>query len=184
MEASYTMNITLHRAINTTPYEAVFGIKPRRENLLNTDEDKLPDDQEDDTGVLVVPSTHSEDKDERETVERPAKRQKICEQQSQYNRHMIKQTKQSRKVHFKVNDMVAIKIDKVDKTSPMHPNTLLGKIMEIDNDYAKVVTPLGIIKGFIAPSRLNPCTSTNVTLDYSKEISFTTACKKAQDVHN
>ena len=32
MQASYTMNITLHRAINTTPYEAVFGITAHREN--------------------------------------------------------------------------------------------------------------------------------------------------------
>ena len=85
---------------------------------------------------------------------------------------MIKETKQAEKAHFKVDDMVAIKIDRVNKTSPIHPNMLLGKIMEIDNEYAKVVTPLGIIKGFIAPSRLNPCTSTNLTLNCSKEILF------------
>ena len=39
MQASYIMNITLHRAINTTPYEAVFGITAHRENHQNTDED-------------------------------------------------------------------------------------------------------------------------------------------------
>ena len=39
MQASYTTNITLHRAINTTPYEAVFGITAHRENHQNTDED-------------------------------------------------------------------------------------------------------------------------------------------------
>ena len=33
------MNITLHRAINTTPYEVVFGITAHRENHQNTDED-------------------------------------------------------------------------------------------------------------------------------------------------
>ena len=33
------MNITLHRAINTTPYEAVYGITAHRENHQNTDED-------------------------------------------------------------------------------------------------------------------------------------------------
>ena len=38
-QASYTMNITLHRAINTTPYEAVFGITAHRENHQNTDKD-------------------------------------------------------------------------------------------------------------------------------------------------
>ena len=39
MQASYTMNITLYRAMNTTPYEAVFGITAHRENHQNTDED-------------------------------------------------------------------------------------------------------------------------------------------------
>ena len=47
MEAAYTMNITFHRAIGTTPYEAVFGLKAHHENILNTDEGKLPDDQAD-----------------------------------------------------------------------------------------------------------------------------------------
>ena len=40
MQALYTMNITrLQRAINITPYEAVFGITAHRENHQNTDED-------------------------------------------------------------------------------------------------------------------------------------------------
>lgn len=184
MEASYTMNITLHRAIHTTPYEAVFGIKAHLENLQNTVEDI--NDQGDDVELISSKNSADNDcaEDECETVERQSKRQKICQQQTQYNKQMIKQTKQPTKARFKVDDMVAIKIVRVDKTSPIHPNMLLGKIMEIDNDYAKVVTPLGIIKGFIAPCRLSPCTSTNVTLDYSKEISFTTACKQADNVHH
>ena len=60
---------------------------------------------------------------------------------------MVKQTSQSRKAPFKIDDMVAIKIDRVDKTSPVHPNMLLGKIMEIRKNYAKIVTPQGIIRG-------------------------------------
>ena len=39
MQASYTMDITLHGEINTTPYEAIFGIATHRENHQNTDED-------------------------------------------------------------------------------------------------------------------------------------------------
>ena len=50
--------------------------------------------------------------------ERAAKRQKIHEQQRQYNEEMVKQTRQLRKAPFKMDDMVAIKIDRVDKTSP------------------------------------------------------------------
>ena len=82
--------------------------------------------------------------------ERVAKRQKIRERQNQYSEEMVKQTSQSRTAPFKIDGMVAIKIDRVDKTSPVHPNMLLGKIMEI----RKIVTPHGIIKGFISFSRL------------------------------
>ena len=94
---------------------------------------------------------------------------------------MVKQTRQSRKAPSKIDDMVAIKIDRVDKTNPVHPNMLLGKIMEIRKDYAKIVTPQGIIMSFISFSRLYPCTSRNVTLDYGKEISFTGACKQVNN---
>jgi len=152
MEVSYTMNITLHRAIHTTPYEAVFGIKAHRENLKNTTDEDVNDQEHD---VHVTSSKNMADIEDCETAERPAKCQTICQQQTQYNKQMIKQTKQSRKAHFKVNEVVAIKIDRVYKTSPIHPNMLLGKIVEIDNDNAKLVTPLGVIKGFIALSRLN-----------------------------
>ena len=38
MQGSYTTDVTLHRPINTTPYEAVFGITAHRENHQNTDE--------------------------------------------------------------------------------------------------------------------------------------------------
>ena len=76
-----------------------------------------------------------------------------------------KQTSQSGKAPFKIDDMIAIKIDRVDKTSPVHPNMLLGKIMEIRKNYAKLI----------------PCTSRNVTVDHCKEISFTAACKQANN---
>ena len=75
----------------------------------------------------LAPSKNTLDNDQRETVEKAAKRQKIRERQSQNNEGMVKQTRQSRKAPFKIDDMVAIKIDGVDKTSPVHPNMLLGK---------------------------------------------------------
>ena len=177
MQASYTMNITLHRAINTTPYEAVFGITAHRENHQNTDEDIKCQGET----TELASGKNTLDNDQCETFERAAKRQKIRERQSQYNEEMVKQTSQSRKAPFKIDDMIAIKIDRVDKTSPVHPNMLLGKIMEIRKNYAKIVTPQGIIKGFISFSKLIPCTSRNVTVDYCKEISFTAACKQANN---
>jgi len=55
-------------------------------------------------------------------------------------------------------------------------------VLEIEDNYVKVVTPFGRIKGFIAPSKLFPCTATNVKLDYVKVISFTGAYKLAENV--
>jgi len=43
---------------------------------------------------------------------------------------------------YKLDDMVSIKIDRVDKKSPFHPNLLLRKVLEIEKNYVKVVTPL------------------------------------------
>ena len=175
MQASYAMNITLHRAINTTLYEAVFGITAHRENHQNTDED-IQCQRE---ATELASGKNTLHNDQCETVEIATKRQKIGERQSQYNNEeMVKQTRKIRKAPFKIDDVVAIKIDRVDKTSPVHPNMLLGKIMEIRKDYAKIVTPQGIIKGFITLSRLYPCTSRNMTLDYCKE-NFFHSCLQA-----
>lgn len=81
---------------------------------------------------------------------------------------------------FHVNDYVKIKIDKVDKT-PLHPNTLLGKIISIEpaNGYAQVVTEFGVIDTQISPSRLHKSQNTGIALDYSKHITFSRACKMA-----
>ena len=75
--------------------------------------------------------------------------------------------KQPRK--FNVGDVVSIKIDHVDKTSPLHSNLLLGKVEEIVNTYARIVTKFGRINTLISPTQLYPCTATtqNSELDYT-----------------
>ncbi|XP_068680547.1 uncharacterized protein [Montipora foliosa] len=165
VQASYTMNITLYRAINTTPYEAIFRITALRENHQNTDEDIKCQGE----ATELASSKSTLDNDQCEIVERAAKHQKIRERQNQYTEEMVKQIRQSRKAPSKIDDMVAIKIDRVDKTSPAHPNMLLGKMMEIRKGYAKIVTPQGIIKGFISFSRLYPCTSRNMTKKFRSQ---------------
>ena len=54
--------------------------------------------------------------------------------------NVSEKTKKSRnKVEdFKIDEFVSIKINKVDKTSPLHSNVLLGKVREVDNNYAKM----------------------------------------------
>ena len=61
---------------------------------------------------------------------------------------------------------VSIKIDQVDKTSPLHPNVLIGKITEVERNYAKIVTKFGRLKTYISTNRLNKsCTATNTELE-------------------
>lgn len=72
---------------------------------------------------------------------------------------MVNQTKrkqEKKQPKFTVTDMVAVKIDKVDKTSPLHPNMLLGKITSIEeNGFVQIVTQYGKINTLISPSRLH-----------------------------
>ena len=101
------------------------------------------------------------------------------ENQDHYNTRM-KQAR-GKAPSFKVHDIVAIKIDKVDKTSPLHPNVLIGKVLHVENNYTKVVTSHGIISTSISTNYLNKCTATNNVFGYSKEISFSSACKTSHE---
>ena len=179
-EAAYTRNISYHRTIKMTPYEAVYGIKAHREVLhsqISESDQELPHKE-------THPDAY-EDLNECEVqLEQPQKRQKLTENQEKYNNEMIKQTEkrnEQSKNKFKVGDMVLIKIDWVDKTSPLHSNLLLRKIEEIVNSYARIVTKFGRINTLISPIRLYPCsvTTQNIELDYSTELTFSAACKRA-----
>ena len=101
MQASYTINIPLHRAINTTPYEAVFGITAHRENHQTPDENIKCKGE----ATELASGKNTLDNDQCETVERAAKRHKISERHCQYNEEMLKQTRQPRKEPFKIDDM-------------------------------------------------------------------------------
>lgn len=99
LEVSYTMNISHHSTIKTSPYEAVYGFKPHRENSKN------PPETEQDS-----------------QIERQRKRQKIQENQKKCNQKMLDSSSKKKNNTFKVNNIVSIKIDKVDKSSAFHPN--------------------------------------------------------------
>ena len=119
-------------------------------------------------------------KEEVESKKRKAITQSVMEKQSEYNKKMKLSRNKPRS--FKVDDYVTIiKIDKVDKATPLHPNVILGKILSMENDYAKVVTKFGVISTYISTNRLNKCTRTNIVFDFSKEIPFSTVSKKAID---
>ena len=95
-----------------------------------------------------------------------------------YHQQIRKQAQ--KKPKFKISDMVAIKINKVDKINPFHPNMLLGQIIEIEeSEYVGIVTEYGEVNTLITPSRFYPFIATNVKLDFSTKTSFTAACKKA-----
>ena len=83
---------------------------------------------------------------------------------------------------FKILDMVAIKINKVDKINPFHHNTLLVQIIKTEKSgYERIVTEYGKVNTLILPSRLYPCTATNVKLDFSSKTSFKSSMQKQVD---
>ena len=51
---------------------------------------------------------------------------------------------------FHVDEYVPITIDPVDKMSPLHPNVLISKITEVENDCAKIVTKFLRLKTYIS----------------------------------
>ena len=66
----------------------------------------------------------------------------LHEQQKTITSKQESKHKNNRK--FKISDMVAIKINKVDKINPFHPNMLLGQIIEIEESgYVTIVTEYG-----------------------------------------
>lgn len=100
----------------------------------------------------------------------------IYQTQEKYNKKM-KEARPS-KEKFEVNDYVSLKISKVDKT-PLHPNVLLGQIIELEKDYARIVTKFGVISTYISQSRLTKTRKPNITFDSSKQITLTAASKMA-----
>lgn len=151
----------------------MYGIKPHRE-MMNSNTEESTQNQ----------SQKENDQEATENDEEsPRKRQKLIENRTKYNTDMINQTKrkqQNKQPKFKISDMVSVKIDEVVKTNPLHPKMLLGKIISVeDTGCVHIVTEYGKMNTLISISHLIPCTATNVHLDYSREISFSAACKKA-----
>lgn len=201
-EAAYKKNISLHRVINKVLYEVVFGMLPWKEIplhrksqvQLHVEECELDTN----SGTVtefneISESTNNPNGSGKSTMgfsaadhpgtspENPYKRKAteeyITGQQQKYNKKM--KESRGRVNKFKIGDFVAIKIDKVDKTSLLHPNVLLGKVFEVQESYSKVVTKFGVISSYISTNRLNKCTETSVQFDYNSTITFPSACKKA-----
>ena len=80
---------------------------------------------------------------------------------------------------FKSNTLVSTEMDKVDETSPLHPNLLLGRVTEVEDNYAKIVTKFGIISKYISTTVLIKCPQTRVNFYHTKQITFSSACKMA-----
>lgn len=154
--------------------------KQNSPNLLSS-ELKDPSSQDDllaeNTGQPSVADLQVEPSVENPNKRKYAIHECVRENQESYNKKMKKS--RNKVEDFKIDEFVSIKIDRVDKTSPLHPNLLLGKVTEVVDNYAKIVANFGIISTYISTSRLNKCTQTSVTFDYSKEITFSAACKMA-----
>ena len=176
-EAAYKKNIAVHAATKEIPYVVVFGIKPWKET--NNNDVSIENNEANNEATTIVTRSSSSLKraQEDQSEQRKKIKNSVNENQENYNAKMKKA--RGKPSLFRVDEIVAIKIDKVDKTSPLHPNVLIGKILHVENNYTKVVTSHGIISTFISTNRLSKCTATNNVFDCSKEISFSSACKQA-----
>ena len=154
-EISYTRNITYHSAIKTTPHEAVYGIEPHREVLhvqqsieVISDSNSTQLDKPNHNLEQNIPnSLEVEENDLVQTEEHQRKRMTISENRASYNEKMVQQSKKKadkKCSQFKVEDVVSIKIKKVNKMTPFTPNMLIGKITEIDN-FATTLKPSSVL---------------------------------------
>ena len=150
-EAAYKKNITVHSAIKKTPYEAVFGMLPIRE-IRSAGPANAVDPSKEDNPAAPDSQTNKRkhQEEEEEETQRVKLQRDITETQSNYNSKMKRRRKSPT---FSTGDHVSIKIDKVDKTSPLHPNVLIGKIIVVEDDYAKVVTKFGKVNTSISTNR-------------------------------
>ena len=76
-EEAYTRNISYHRAIKMTPYEAVYGIKAHREVL----HPPISENRQEQTHNETHPDAHGDLKECEVQQEQPRKRQIITESQ-------------------------------------------------------------------------------------------------------
>ena len=177
-EAAYKKNIVEHEATKQTPYELVFGIPPWKETKATPD-NKHDQHEEEEEDVDAEPARkracYSLIKSTKEI--RTTQQEKASNTERKFNNKMT--TRKPYTILFQVNNFkfVKIKINKVDK-SPIHPNTLLGKVIEKEHGFMKVVTKFEIIDTWIAPNRLQITEDMNVSLDTTKTTRFTATSKK------
>ena len=64
-----------------------------------------------------------------------------------HKQNITKKRKEARpkKQMYELQDYVALKINREDKETPLHPNVLLAQIVELEGNYAKIIAKLGFI---------------------------------------
>ena len=88
-----TRNISYHRAIKMTPYEAVYGIKAHREVFHSP----ISENHQEQAHNETHPDAHGNLNEYEIQQEQPRKRQKLTESQEKYNNQMIKQTQKKKR---------------------------------------------------------------------------------------
>ena len=126
-EPAYTGNISYHRAINMTPYEAVYGIKSHREVYTSQHSEANQEDPD-----LRVDDNLKEREDEEG---RPKKRQKISQNQEKYNHQIIEQTnKKKMKLEIrnsKLETLSQLKLIVLTKHHPFIQNSFWEKLKKV-----------------------------------------------------
>ena len=87
-------------------------------------------------------SSHKRKAPEDDLVQQKATKIGTDEKQKEYNEKMKLSRKKANM--FDNDDYVSVKIDPVDKTSPLHFNVLFGKVISVEsNNYVTIATKFG-----------------------------------------
>ena len=86
-------------------------------------------------------------------TKRKREKEEVISTQKEYNKKVKEARTQKQK--FKLEDYVALEINKEDKETPLYPNVLFAQIVELEKDYAKLITKYGFMATFMSLNRLS-----------------------------
>ena len=117
------------------PNVAVFGKKVKKpwKETNNNDVSTENNETNNETTTIVTRSSSSQKSAQEDQSEQRKKiKNSVNKNQEHYNAIMKKAT--GKAPSFRMDEIVAIKTDKKDRTSPLHPNVLVGKILHVENN--------------------------------------------------
>ncbi|CAF3798384.1 unnamed protein product [Adineta steineri] len=190
LPAIYSMNTSLAQGIKHTPFEVVFGQKPRVDLTLWQSIVEQGIEDEDDLPLSIreqLDETSNKNNAENEGLEElphmaiRAKAADVYLTRATRQQHAHQARLQSLKDKCNVGDFVGLRIDKVDRTNT-DPKILPCVVIELNNERVKLACVYGIIDQWWSIDSVTglsavPVELINLKVDELRELSMITASK-------